>query len=394
MSTFSGIIDEIQGISVDRFDNGNSNSSAFFLSHCHTDHLNGLDQEFFENLVASNRYLYCSSLTKLMLPFYLKFLNNDDRLNAAIVELKPCETIAVQFKGQSGRLDSVHVTSVPCGHCPGSVMFRFEYLDKSVLYTGDFRINPDDYSKLKPLHVEEGAHLIPRKFDRVYLDTTFLNKDYRWFPTRQQSAAEVYKLIKSTLSRDTVVCLLLSSYCGYESVFVDLSRRFNTKVHVMDCYSQLSRIEHLGQHITDNPNDSRIVAILHGNRGKLKGSYPGKCLIKIKLSAYAWKGLTGDGSDAIGKYNDKEEFWNVCYSTHSSYNETKAFLTYFKAKSVHACVAADADIRSKIDMLIGEIIQGEQQTALTENPMANYKSRFSNEPQKKFKSMYLSEDED
>lgn len=31
------------------------------------------------------------------------------------------------------------VTSIPAGHCPGSVMFMFETIGKRVLYTGDFR---------------------------------------------------------------------------------------------------------------------------------------------------------------------------------------------------------------------------------------------------------------
>lgn len=44
MSTFGGLIDEIPGISVDRFDNGNLNSKVFFLSHCHSDHMRGLDE--------------------------------------------------------------------------------------------------------------------------------------------------------------------------------------------------------------------------------------------------------------------------------------------------------------------------------------------------------------
>lgn len=42
MSTFSGILDEINHISIDRFDGENLKSKLFFLSHCHTDHMVGL----------------------------------------------------------------------------------------------------------------------------------------------------------------------------------------------------------------------------------------------------------------------------------------------------------------------------------------------------------------
>lgn len=43
MSTFSGQLKEIQDVSIDRFDGNNLKSKLFFLSHCHTDHMVGLD---------------------------------------------------------------------------------------------------------------------------------------------------------------------------------------------------------------------------------------------------------------------------------------------------------------------------------------------------------------
>lgn len=42
MSTFNGTIPEIPFASIDRFDGNNRQSSVFFLSHCHTDHMVGL----------------------------------------------------------------------------------------------------------------------------------------------------------------------------------------------------------------------------------------------------------------------------------------------------------------------------------------------------------------
>lgn len=44
MSTFGGLVEEIPGISIDRFDGHNLKSKVFFLSHCHTDHMVGLDE--------------------------------------------------------------------------------------------------------------------------------------------------------------------------------------------------------------------------------------------------------------------------------------------------------------------------------------------------------------
>lgn len=44
MSTFSGLFEEIPFISADRFDGENLRSKIFFLSHCHMDHMRGLDR--------------------------------------------------------------------------------------------------------------------------------------------------------------------------------------------------------------------------------------------------------------------------------------------------------------------------------------------------------------
>lgn len=44
MSTFSGFLDEIKNVSIDRFTQLNFQSKAFFLSHCHTDHMIGLNK--------------------------------------------------------------------------------------------------------------------------------------------------------------------------------------------------------------------------------------------------------------------------------------------------------------------------------------------------------------
>lgn len=43
MSTFNGRFRSIPGISADRFDGLNRQSTVFFLSHCHTDHMIGLN---------------------------------------------------------------------------------------------------------------------------------------------------------------------------------------------------------------------------------------------------------------------------------------------------------------------------------------------------------------
>lgn len=61
MSTFSGFLDEIKNVSIDRFTQLNFQSKAFFLSHCHTDHMIGLNKINSENQLP----LYLSEISKI-----------------------------------------------------------------------------------------------------------------------------------------------------------------------------------------------------------------------------------------------------------------------------------------------------------------------------------------
>lgn len=57
MSTFSGFLDEIDHISIDRFIEENFHSKIFFLSHCHMDHMEGLSKIDAENELPGPLYL-------------------------------------------------------------------------------------------------------------------------------------------------------------------------------------------------------------------------------------------------------------------------------------------------------------------------------------------------
>lgn len=66
MSTFSGFLYEIDDVSVDRFTDVNfDRSSAFFLSHCHTDHMVGLSEINSSNQLPG--LLYLSEISKVII---------------------------------------------------------------------------------------------------------------------------------------------------------------------------------------------------------------------------------------------------------------------------------------------------------------------------------------
>jgi len=69
MSSFPRQIYLYNYISIDRFDGDNLKSSAFFLSHCHSDHMVGLESnDFYQKLKSHmNIKLYLSNVSKVLL---------------------------------------------------------------------------------------------------------------------------------------------------------------------------------------------------------------------------------------------------------------------------------------------------------------------------------------
>lgn len=65
MSTFFGFLDEIENVSIDRFTELNFRSKAFFLSHCHMDHMIGLNE--IDADVQLPGPLYLSEISKIII---------------------------------------------------------------------------------------------------------------------------------------------------------------------------------------------------------------------------------------------------------------------------------------------------------------------------------------
>lgn len=342
MSTFLGLLEEIPEICIDHFESKDPRL-IFFLSHCHSDHTKGLGRPFFEKLKVHNSVLYCSHLSKLIL---------ENKFRAIGIK---CLDVLRSIDTNSPKVlsSSLTVTCVPSGHCPGSVMFLFEKNARAILYTGDFRLNVQDLSKLKPLHDLDAR--IPRTFDRVYLDTTFLNKSFYSLPSRERSMREIHRLAKEWLEKDprNFVSLECSANYGSEYLFIELSKRLNVKIHVKDIvYDDYARIVEIFPYITNDPT-VRVHAC------KKKFVAPGfKCprvddefVLIIVPSVMYWK---NKNCEKVWERNEKgKNVVNVCYSTHSSCEELEAFVKYFRCRNVFACVDSP-EIQKELEELLRE----------------------------------------
>nr|XP_023020759.1 protein artemis [Leptinotarsa decemlineata] len=324
MSTFCGKIQEILQISVDRFDGENMQSEAYFLSHCHSDHMVGLwSYDFQKQLVANKKKLYASQISCVILR--KMFPNISDCLR----ELHLYSPTTVHLTK-----NNFSVSPISAGHCPGSVMFLFESGNKSVLYTGDYRISKHDIQKFKFFYNSANEIKI---IDKIYLDTTFFLKSYMNFPKREESLKELCEVVEEWIKRGNkfFIKLITSAKYGYEYVFNEIFKNFIMPVHVnQDMHSFYSLIPEMDQSVTMDGSLTQI----HCNCGI---SFKQMCNLEldnfvkiIKISAWRWK--QDDLKEGSSKFDSEIHY--VCYSTHASYEEGVELIRFLKPKSIEACV--------------------------------------------------------
>ncbi|ENN79205.1 protein artemis [Dendroctonus ponderosae] len=330
MSTFEGIVEEIPGISIDRFDGINTESAVLFLSHCHTDHMKGLDNERVQSsIIEDNKYLYLTSISATIIKNRYPILANN--LKELTIEHANSVPVGDEY---------ISVTCVPAGHCPGSVMFLFETKNACILYTGDYRMAASDFKKFKCFYDDFG---LVKRIDKVYLDTTFFLESYQTFPKRQDSLAALCKIISDWTAADpeNYVSLDLPAQYGYEYVFKEIYSRCLMPVHVSsDKFEFYSKIPELDKCVTTNPSVTKVHNWTYdGPSGKIR---------RIKLSALRW---TSDNlKKGVIEVDQNYKFY-VCYSTHASYQEGAALIEFLKPKNIHICVE-QSDPADNLEMMI------------------------------------------
>ncbi|KAL1988028.1 hypothetical protein VTN96DRAFT_1552 [Rasamsonia emersonii] len=253
MSTFNGIVEEFPFIRIDYFRKIPDRPAPLvcFLSHVHSDHLQGLES-------LRSPFIYCSAVTRELL---LQIERYPHRMNFAkgILESRK------QHYGHLAKLlrpiplntptdieltprQRIRVTLLDANHCAGAVMFLIEGDGKAILYTGDIRAESWWVNKLARHPV-----LIPytcgfKRLDTIYLDTTFAIKShiYKTFPSKAEGIRELLEKVQD-YPDDTVFYLRAWTF-GYEDVWLALSAALNSKVHVdryqLGLYQSLSSRSH------------------------------------------------------------------------------------------------------------------------------------------------------
>ncbi|XP_031215382.1 LOW QUALITY PROTEIN: protein artemis [Mastomys coucha] len=338
MSSFQGQMAEYPTISIDRFDRENLKARAYFLSHCHKDHMKGLRAPSLKRRLECSLkvFLYCSPVTKELLLTSPKYRFWENRIIS--IEIETPTQISLVDEA-SGEKEEVVVTLLPAGHCPGSVMFLFQGSNGTVLYTGDFRLAKGEASRMELLH--SGGRV--KDIQSVYLDTTFCDPRFYQIPSREDCVRGILELARSWVSRSPhhVVWLNCKAAYGYEYLFTNLSEELGIQVHVdkLDMFKNMPDILH---HLTTDRN-TQIHACRHPKAeeyfqwNKLPCGMTSKNqtvlhTISIKPSTM-WFGERTRKTNVIVRTG--ESSYRACFSFHSSYSEIKDFLSYICPVNVY-----------------------------------------------------------
>uniref|UniRef100_A0A3Q2T2Q2 Protein artemis n=1 Tax=Fundulus heteroclitus TaxID=8078 RepID=A0A3Q2T2Q2_FUNHE len=337
MSSFAGRMREYPTVSLDRFDRENLHAQAYFLSHCHKDHMKGLKGPLLKRKLQFSRTvrLYCSFVTKELLLNNPKYAFWEEYVVA--LELESPTQISLVDEA-SGEVEEVVVTLLPAGHCPGSVMFLFEGRQGNVLYTGDFRLAAGDASRMELLH--SGSRV--KDIQSVYLDSTFYDPRFYQIPSREVCLRGISELIGNWISQSSyhVVWLNCKAAYGYEYLFTNLGDEFGTQIHV-NSLAMFKKMPEILSYVTTDRR-TQIHACRHpkdeeffqGNRlpcGCTAADGTPLRIISIKPSTM-WFGERTKKTNVIIKTGSSS--YRACFSFHSSYSEIKDFLSYLRPVNI------------------------------------------------------------
>ena len=378
MSCFEGKMKEYPEVSLDRFDGLNLQSTGYFLSHCHADHLVGLNSPEFSVRLSQNPSirLYCSEVTASLLLAIKRF----EHLGPYIDKLQIDEEVLLSLPRLSDN-DGPHerslaVTLIPAGHCPGSVMFLIKGNEGAVLYTGDFRFQVGQTVRLTSLFSRTKGYTLRTSIKSVYVDTTFCVPEAFSIPTCQECLKLITETIQNWVSRTNkyLVHIFSRSSYGYEFLMNELASRFKCQIHVTEKQYQKYRfVPAILRVLTTDPNSTKIHFCQLGvisnveedlelckqrskfNRTELpclKDLRHAPAILQIIPSVMFF--ARGDKvTPSQMSYCESETVLRLCYSSHSSYEEIIDFLRAIKPENIFPNVCPNAqlslaDIRAQL----------------------------------------------
>ncbi|PON80512.1 Metallo-beta-lactamase [Parasponia andersonii] len=327
-------------ISVDRW---SGESQAYFLTHLHSDHTNGLSSSW------SKAPIFCSRLTAKLFPF--KFPNFNLSL-LRIVRIGSWHSVSL-LSPSSGSKTVIQFMAIDAHHCPGAVMFLFRGDFGCLLYTGDFRWETTsdraELGRSMLLNALNGSAV-----DILYLDNTYCNPSYD-FPPREVAAQQVVDLIASHPDHDIIIGI---DSLGKEDLLLHISRVLHIKIWVWPERLQTMHLLGYDEIFTTKTSLTRVRAVPRYSFSveTLDGLNTMRPTIGIMPSGLPWVVKPSEGNKNLfgslltARYNKRKwignggvqtdepngsldspgrlhkHIYSVSYSDHSSFSEIEKFI--------------------------------------------------------------------
>lgn len=309
--------------------------------------MKGLDQNTFHSLLKERRgvFLYASPVSVEILKVMQPELT--EKLKSLPLEVPTLVPVEDKY---------ICVTLVRAGHCPGSVMFLFEWEDKTILYTGDYRIHKNDIKKFNIFKYPSGAR---KHINKIYLDTTFFYKNYLSFPSRENCIEEICSIVRewTAKSENHLVNLSTSAHYGFEYLFIEISQRIGLPVHIReDEYKFYRCVPEMDKAVTLKSNSTPLHSSCGVNFSTIcKMCWPRNFIKKIRVSAMLWTEERLTQTGGIAHENGETR---VCFSTHASLEEGQSLIRTLKPDAVEPCVVPkDAKKYAEMMNLINDVMK-------------------------------------
>lgn len=377
MSSFDGIISEYPWIAIDCFLKANYQAHFYLLSHLHQDHMKGLDSTAFKKHLNGRpkSRIYCSEITKSILLhdpnyYHLKlFLYGLPINQKTFIELTDdCDTTCT-------KIERVALTFLPSGHCPGSVMFLLEGSNGNILYTGDFRIEAEEYKFI----VYNRLSLID--IDCLYLDTTFFLPEMMVIPNRKIITKEIVSKIQEWLCQSSyhVICLRCRAKLGYEYLLIEIAKSFNTKILVnheqMKLYNCIPEVQ---SRVTINEKETKIHMCTRG-RCRLLSHPPTQESLKwniLRIKPCALSFAYNSTALQRGYIKRGNNFYSFLYSSHASMGETIDFIKCIRPTKINPNVipvkADNIDVAiQRIENILGNSSSSRKKAKMVQSSTIN-----------------------
>ncbi|XP_061087421.1 DNA cross-link repair 1A protein [Conger conger] len=284
--------------------------SAYFLTHFHSDHYNGLRK-------SSSLPIYCNRITGNLVKSKL-------RVEEQYIHILPMNTECT--------VEGVRVTLLEANHCPGAAMLLFLLPDgQTVLHTGDFRADPS---------MESYPELLACRVQTLYLDTTYCSPEYT-FPTQQEAITLAVNRAFEHVALNPRTLVVCGTYSvGKEKVFLAIAE-------VLGCKVSLSRDKHgtmccleserICQLITTDWKAAQVHVLpmmqvnfknLEAHLSKYSAKYDQ--VLAFKPTGWTYSSQTEVVQDIQPDIRGNISIYGIPYSEHSSYLEMKRFVQWLR----------------------------------------------------------------